>query len=242
MATPLLAALAWAVAAMVDPSPLDEAGALLTGTGLIIIALVGVAGMVLTGGRWARRLSLGVVAGGYLLAFIRDLDSGWIAALTLTSFAAAMLFLPAVTGQIRKLPSASGPPPRATLLPLLLITVPFLLGLTSLGNTDPAALVVGFGALGAAFWYARVLPGGLIMVRVLWPLLAVALAWQLGLVAGLLSIAAGLAVAGLAWTSDSSVAFHPPRERGSIVPTPPELAPREVLETADLDDRGRPAS
>jgi hypothetical protein len=36
------------------------------------------------------------------------------------------------------------------------------------------------------------------------------------------------------------VAFYPPRETGKAYPIPPELAPKEVLDAAEIDERGRP--
>lgn len=242
MASPLLAALVWALVIAIEPAPLDPGGALLAGGGLLIMATVGVVGMVVTGGRWARRLSIGVVAGGYLVASLRPVDAAWITALAVNSVAAAVLFLPAVTRHIRKLPAAAGPPPRAALIPLLLISVPFLLAMASVGKAGMAAFAVSLAALVTAFWYSRVLPGGLVAVRVIWPLVGLVMAWPLGLPSGLVSASAAVAVAVLAWTRESGVAFHPLEERGTTVPVPPELVPREVLDAADLDDGGRPIS
>jgi hypothetical protein len=162
--------------------------------------------------------------------------------LTLTSLAAVLLFLPVVTRNIRKLPSAAGPPPKATLVPIVLLAVPFALGITSMGETHPLAILVALAALVAAFWYARVLPGGLLAVRILWPLLALAAAWPLGIFAGGVVVLAAVATAVLAWSRDVGVAFHPLHEPGTAVPIPPELTPPDVLEAAQLDDRGRPKS
>ncbi len=239
-AAPLAASLVWAAALVTNPGAFDAFGAVLAGSDLLLLATVGVVGMVLSGGRWARRLSLGVSGAGYLLALLRPIDGLWWAGVVLTSLSTLLLYLPVVTRNIRKLPSASGPPARAVALPLVLLVVPFPLALASLGETHPLAVVIAVMALLSAFWYVRVLPGGLIAVRIIWPLVAVALAWPLGIVAGLISVAAAVAVALLAWSKEVGVAFYPPVERGTAVPIPPELAPPEVLDAADLDDRGRP--
>ena len=77
------------------------------------------------------------------------------------------------------------------------------------------------------------------LTRVLWPALAIALALPMGLLSGILSAALGVTVAVLAWDSAVKTAFHPPVESGSSYPIPPELAPKDVLDAAQIDDRGR---
>jgi hypothetical protein len=101
-------------------------------------------------------------------------------------------------------------------------------------------MAVGLTAPLAAFWFARVLPGGLFGVRIVWPALALGLAFTLELWPALVSVCGGLGIAALAWHPSVGVSFHPPRERGTVYPIPPELAPREVLESAELDEKGRP--
>jgi hypothetical protein len=101
-------------------------------------------------------------------------------------------------------------------------------------------MIVGLSAPIAALWYARVLPGGLFAVRALWPASAIGLSVTMGPAAGAVALVSGVVVAVLAWHSSVKHAFHPPREVGTSFPIPPELAPREVLDTAKLDERGRP--
>src|SRR5690606_13229207 len=73
-----------------------------------------------------------------------------------------------------------------------------------------------------------------------WPLLAVALAVTLGFPAGIVAAAYGVAIGAIAWHSSVRTSLHPLVESGTRVPIPPELAPKEVLDAADIDDRGRP--
>ena len=61
----------------------------------------------------------------------------------------------------------------------------------------------------------------------------------LGLPAGAVSAAMGLSAAVLAWHPSVKTAYHPPREAGSTFPIPPELTPRQILDSADLDEHGR---
>jgi hypothetical protein len=43
-----------------------------------------------------------------------------------------------------------------------------------------------------------------------------------------------------AWGSSVKASYHPPREVGTTFPVPPELAPAEVLDAAEIDDTGKP--
>jgi hypothetical protein len=129
-------------------------------------------------------------------------------------------------------------PVDAVLLPLVLIAAPVALGLTASGAAW-AVLTVGLSALVAAFMYSRVVFGGLVAVRYAWPLVAVAACFSMDLPALLVTVALAAAVLYLAWHPSAKVAFHPPVEAGSTFPIPPELAPRDILDAAGLDDRGR---
>lgn len=236
---PLVAAVAWTVALIVDPAGYSNASILLIGVGLLLMGVVSVVGVVVVGGRWARRLGVGVVASCALVALLRPIDVAWLVALGLTALAAAALYAPSVTSRVRKLPAAAGPPTRAVILPLLLLVVPFVLGVVD-ENASWPALLVGLTAPLVALAFARVLPGGLIAVRYLWPLLAIGLAFPMGVPAGVVSAVSGVGLAALAADSSVKVAFHPPREPGTAYPIPPELAPPEILDAAEIDERGRP--
>jgi hypothetical protein len=239
-ATPLLAVLLWVTALLSDPGPLASGSVLLVGVGLLGLATVAGVGMIVTGGRWARRTGLLAMAFTLVIAAIRPIDPIWVASLAATAFSGVALFSGAVTGSIRKLPAATGPPRRAVLVPLILIGLPFLLGLASWDEPTTGAVVVGLSAPITALWYSRVLPGGLLGVRALWPALAVGLSITMGLAPGAVAVVGGVTIAVLAWHPSVKHAFHPPREVGTSFPIPPELAPREVLDTANLDERGRP--
>ena len=236
---PLAAAIAWTVALIADGEPLGAAGSLLTGVGLLALATVAVVGMTITGGRWAHRLGVLSVAAGLVVAAIRPVDGFWFAGLAASAAAGAALFMPQVTGRIRRLPAAAGPPQAAVVLPLVLLSVPFVLGVMA-GTSDTwALLTVGLSAPVFAFAFSRVLPGGLVGLRIVWPLLALALSPLLSLPASVVTAITALLVAVVAWRPEVKAAFHPPREAGSTYPIPPELVPGEILDAADIDDRGR---
>lgn len=238
--TPLLAALLWSWALGVGPAPLAPGSVLLVVVGLLAMATVGMVGVTVTGGTWAYRTLLAAVVSMLFLALVRPIDVVWVIALIATVLAGIALFVPKLTGSIRRLPPATGPPVRAVLIPLLLIGLPFLLGVAAWDDPSPGTLIVGLSAPLAALWFARVFPGGLYVVRLVWPALAVGLAFTQWLAPAIVSVLAGVGIGVLAWHRTVGVAFHPPREVGTVYPIPPELAPHEVLDSADIDEHGRP--
>lgn len=237
-ATTLFSALMWTLALIADGGPFSGASVLLIGLGLLLTATVATVGMIVVGGRWAHRLGLASLGLTIPVALIRDVDPLWVLAITATATAVAGLLSPTLTATIRTLPSASGPPPRAVAPALILLVAPALLGLAGIDSSAWALLVVGVTAPTAGFVYSRVLPGGLLTVRLIWPILTLALSPLLGWAGGLTAAALAVAVATSAWGASVSASYHPPREVGTTFPIPPELAPREVLEAAEIDEKG----
>lgn len=239
ISSPLVAAIAWTVALIAQPDPLSEIGAMLTGIGLLMTSAVSVVGMAVSGGQWSHRFAIVSIVMTLLVAALRPIDAVWVGALILSALALFALFTPPVTSRIRKLPAAAGPPRTATAIPLILLTAPFLLGVTLGDGSNWAGLLVGLSAPLAAFLFSRVIPGGLLGVRIVWPVLAVALSPLLGLPAALSSAGLAIAVMALAWRSDVKASFHPPAEAGTTYPIPPELTPQEILDAARIDDQGK---
>lgn len=237
--TTLVSALAWTVALIVDSGPFGGAPTFLLGLGLLVSATVATIGMIVVRGRWAHGLGLTTLVLTVPLAVIRDIDVVWVVGTVTTALGFVALLSPALTATIRKLPSASGPPPRAVAPALVLLAAPALLGLVGNQATPWALLVVGLTAPNAAFLYSRVLPGGLLAIRLVWPLLTLAFTPLLGWLAGTVAAAMALVVAVSAWDASVKASYHPPRETGTTYPIPPELAPKEVLEAAEIDEKGR---
>lgn len=237
---PLGAALAWVLALLFESGPLSSSSTLLTGLGLLAVATTAVVGLVVTGARWAHRLATGGVAATLVIAALRPIDAMWWVGLVFSTVAGAALFLPSLTDRVRKLPAAAGPPPAAVIPPLALLAAPFIVGVASTDAPTLPILVVGLSAPLFAYLYARILPGGLWGVRVLWPLLALALSPSLGMPAGLVTGLLALGVAVVAWRPEVKASYHPPREVGTTFPIPPEMTPPEILDAARIDDKGRP--
>jgi hypothetical protein len=238
-AAPLASAIATVLALIVDPGPLGSVPVLLTGVGALLVSLVGVVGMVMVGGRWALRLSRLSVGMSLVVAIIRPIDPWWWVLLVMAAVAGALLFLPALTGGVRKLPSAIGPPSRSVILSLLLVAAPFAVGVAAWGSSHPLTLIVGLSAPLVALWYTRVIFGGLLAVRVMWPAMALAMSpfqepWP-----GVVTAMIALAVLALSWSPDVKTAFHPPRQTGSVFPIPPEMVPSEIRHAAGIDESGR---
>ncbi|MEX2652511.1 MAG: hypothetical protein WD473_08735, partial [Acidimicrobiia bacterium] len=99
--------------------------------------------------------------------------------------------------------------------------------------------IVGLTAPLAALWYSRVLPGGLYAVRIIWPLITIGLALLQPAPVAIVSVVTAIVVLAMAWRPEVEVAFHPPRETGRGYPIPPELVPKEILDAAELDEKGR---
>lgn len=235
----LLTTAAWTVVLATSTADRSEMGIVLLAVSLWIATVVALTGMLVARARWARRLGLGVTAAQGALALLIAPGAWWGVALILSAVTAVSLGGPWLDGIIRGRPSASGPPTRAVLLPLILIGVPYLLGYSDAAGVE--ALIVAVAALVTAFWFIRILPGAVAAVRIIWPALALGLAFSMGWwPAGITTAAAAVAVATLAWHSSVRNAVHPLIETGSRVAIPPELAPREILDAADVDDSGRP--
>ena len=235
---PLLAALAWTGALMIEPGPLPPTpSVLLFGVGIISSATVATTGMAVVGARWAYRLGWMVTAATAVIAVVRPIDVAWVIG-ALSTMAAALAMV-SIAGRIRKLPAAAGPPSRAVLLPLVLLATPIALGVTASGPLWPA-LVIGLGALLTALLYTRVIFGGLVAARVIWPGASVALSLLLEPAGTGVAIVVAIAVILLAWHPSAKIAFHPPRLTGSRFPIPPEIAPHQVLDAAHIDDTGNP--
>ncbi len=234
---PLAATLFWVAALVADPGPFPTwPSVLLIGVGLLAMATAASTGLLVLGARWAYRLGWVVMTVCAGIAASRPIDAVWWVALVATVIAAGALFT--VHNRIRKLPSATGPPDRAVVLPLILLGAPTVLGLTTSGPPWAVAALAA-AALLAAFLYTRVVWGGLAFVRIGYPVISLAVIPFLDTPVLLAAVALAAAVLVLAWHPSVKTAFHPPRTPGSTFPIPPELAPGEILDAAGVDDRGR---
>lgn len=227
----------WTLVLAVGVHGRSDVAVVLMAASLWVATVAALTGMMISRSRWARRLGLAVTVAHAVIAVISSVDAVWWAGAVVSAATAVSVAGPWLNGFVRALPAAAGPPQRAVVVPLLLTGTPFALGLAN--ADDVAAALTGGGALVAGFWFIRALPLALLAVRVVWPLLALACAWFMGWPPGVVAAVMGVAVSAVAWDSSVTRAVVPLTQRGSVVAIPPELTPREVLDAADLDDRGR---
>jgi hypothetical protein len=209
--------------------------------GMVILTLVAASGTLLARGRWAGPTDAAIAATWMGAAVAAPMNGlGW-ATLGVAGAALAAVTGPWLRGWLRHRPRADGPPPVAVLLLLALLATPPAIAFASAGGLPIAALVLCAWSPLLALSLARIAPGALAGVRVIHPALSVAAAVSLGLPAGAVAVGLGTAVTVLGWRRDLALAIAPAVPiRGEAYAIPPELAPREVLEAAGLDEHGRP--
>ena len=212
-----MAALGLAIVLAIDPDPFAPGAALLIAVGVWVYTLVSIAGMLLVRSPWARWLGLGVAVLIALVLAVTGLDSpGTILALVVSLGAVAGLAGPWLTVWLRQRPG-TGPEPKAVALPLVAIGAPLVAGIAGWDGPTIAALIAALvGVVGGAS-YARSDRWGLWLLRLAYPVVAIAAGWQLGVPWGLLLIGHAGAVFGLAWTREASSAQ---RSIGSTLPAP----------------------
>ncbi len=216
-----------------------DSSAIVLGAGLLVVVTVSIVGMVAGAARWALRIGIAASASMVALGVVFPLTAWSVVGMALAGAAIAGLGGTAFEGLIRQRPPADGPPARAVLLPLLLLVAPLIWAVSApdgLGSAPLAAVAISW--VGAA-WYMRALPGALTLVRFLLPAGLALTAPPSGMPIGLLIGLTAAGAAALAWSVDARIAVHPLAEPGTTVPIPPELAPRDILDAAGIDDRGR---
>lgn len=205
---------------------------------LLLATTVGVVAIVAGATRWGHRLGLGLAAAMIVLGAFVPLTLLTVVAMLLAGVAFIGLNASGVASLIRQRPAADGPPPRAVVLSVGLLTSPILWSVLSPDGLSAAAMIAIGVVWVALIAYARAIPGALLVARYLTPIALFTLAAVDGTLTGVLIGLTATGLTALAWTVDARVAVHPLAEPGTTVPIPPELAPRDILDAAGLDDRG----
>lgn len=209
------------------------------GVGLLVISAVSVVGAVAGASRWALRLGVAQAAVMVALGVLFPLTPWTMAAMASAGVAGAGLAGGSFQALVRQRPPADGPPPRSVLLTLLLLVSPPLWALIASDGLGAPGVVAVITAWVTMASYAKAIPGALAAVRVLSPLILVGTGVAEGLPSGAAIVVTAAGLVALAWSVDARIAVHPLAEPGTTVPIPPELAPRDVLDAAGIDDRGR---
>lgn len=235
----MLTSLAWTIDLAATSRPIEPAAAGVLGAGLLVTAAVSVVLILVQSSPLGYRLAWGLLLVEGILAAVGPVTPLWWTGVALLAVTGALLADPGLGGWIRQRPPATPVPGPAVALSLIL-----------LGVGPAAALVTGANPAGrlplltaitwlVLAWYVRRWPGREWAPRLATPVLAVA-GWLLPVPARWVWVVALVAAAALAWTSSTRLAVRPLVERGHPIPIPPELAPADVLHSADLDERGRP--
>lgn len=208
---------------------------LLESLGLLVMVTVGLVGLFVARGRWARRyLWLALVIEGALFV-----TSGSFSLTLVAILAAAMsLGLPELDGWTRQLRKADAPPAPAVLLPLALISMPAVLGLAV--NSNTAVWAFSLASAVGAWSYARAHRITLWALRLAYPAIGIAVAvglplWQSVILGALV----GFCVV-LAWKPGALLGIQPlePR-RVEAKPVFAEMAPPEIMDEIGRDSHGR---
>ncbi len=232
-------ALLWA-ALIAERSPLEGGSGAMVAVSVVALATVAVVGTLVVGGRWARRLTTTTSVALLALApFVEAPSWLWTLAVVVSAYALAESIGTGLSAVVRRLPSASGPPVQALLIPLVALGWPGLLALVQTSGVNAWDWWAAGSMIGAGFWYARALPAALWVIRIGVPLLGLIALAVAPLPGWLLPGAGAGVITYLAWTKPARIAVQPLVERGRPVPIPPELTPTEILDAAGLDDRGR---
>lgn len=236
-----LASLTGTLLLVVGTTPYVPSSAALAASGLLILTVVGLAGMLVANARWSRPVLLAALGAWLAVAAASPLTAASIALVGAAAAALAALAGPWPGRWLRRTPSLQGPSPVMASVLLLLVATPAAAGLALPSEAPVTVWAWSAWSLALALALARRVGAALIGVRLLHPLSALAAAWLAPLPAPLLLPALGLATAALAWRREVRHAVTAPTVTPSrAVPFPPELVPPEVLAAAGLDDRGRP--
>lgn len=205
--------IALAVHLALEPDPFAADAAAVAAAGLLLFAVVAAAGLLLSRGRWALRLSRGLVAAQFVLAGFLDLGPWAIAALGFGFAALAGLTGPWLRGWIRRRPAAGGPGPRPMFLLLgSLALVPGVAVASPSGLGWQHGALAGLGLV-SAWGYSRTGMWGLWLLRLALAPLAVA-AIVISPTPGALYLSLHVAaLAGVAWTRDALLAIRPLLDR-----------------------------
>lgn len=216
-----------------------DSSAIVLGAGILVVVSVAIVGMVAGSARWALRMGIAVSSSMIALGVVFPLSMWSGAGMALAGIAVAGLGGTAFDPLIKQRSSADGPPARAVVLPLLLLVAPPIWAVSAPEGLGVATLLAVALSWICAVWYMKALPGALTVVRFALPVGFAIAVPPSGIPLGLLIGLTGVGATALAWSVDARIAVHPLAEPGTTVPIPPELAPRDILDAAGIDDRGR---
>lgn len=230
----LLAALAWAVALLIDPAPWTESAGAVLGAGLVVVIAVAVTAVMIESSRFG--YWLGVSGAGLMLviAGVRAIDTSWVIAVTLTMFAGVLLADRRLGGWIRTEAPVAPIPSQAITLGLVLLAAPIISALSLVDGSANPIVWLALASWGILIVFVRRLAGAVAAVRIGPPVLIAGgalLQFPGAAIWGVLMVTASV----LAWSKAVRLAIRPLIERGSRVSIPPELLSDDVRRAAGID-------
>ena len=204
-----LTLLTTALALASNPEPLTPSSAGLVGTGFVLHSVIGVAGLLLARGQWARRYSWLLIGGAFLVVVIRPWDLWSLVVAGLAIVVVGGLAGPWLDGWLRRRPAALGPGTESVVLLLLAISAPVVAGGAAWTGTDWGDIAYGAGLVVMAWAYGRQLSTGWWALRLaVLPLGAIAALgdpWP----GAVFVLAHASTVTALAWTRGVRIAIKP---------------------------------
>jgi hypothetical protein len=220
----MVSAIAWFIDLGTDPGRFVTESAMVLGIGLLMFAGIAAAGLVFTGGRWARRLGIGVSVASLVLGAWRD-PSWWGAVAVLSAAVALAGFLgPWLKGWVREQPAAEGPGAKPTALVLASLGLVPLVAVASPAGLDLAHGVLAAAAVFLAWGYTRANLWALWGLRVALPMLVIPAMLNSAPAGAALLGVTGAVIAWLAWTREARLAVQPLMDR---LPSPRLGSPKD---------------
>jgi hypothetical protein len=236
----IVTSIGWSVRLVGDPSPFASGPAAMLALVAIAMSLIAAAGLLLARGRWALWLVLAIVGAQLMLATTLDLSATGVVIAGTAVVVQVVAALAAGRSWMRTSPNPQGPPPLSVGLLLALLGFP---ALVAAANSDGISVTAVAGAAltaSAAVVYSRSGVPALWALRALVPPGAVLAVIATPLPGSLVVAGVGLGVVGASWSPvvrNAAAPLVPLRSPGYKIP--PELAPREVLDAAGIDEKGR---
>ena len=216
---PAAAGVAWAVLVRGAPYPLAASRGHALCACSVSFPVVGVVGLLLVRAPWARWRAFATLALGLIVAATTGFDDVTaVVALVLSLVAIGGLSGPWLRVWLRRRPSATGPEPRAAVLPLAALGLVPLIGFVSPDGLTVLLVMLATASVVAVVGYIRANSWGLWGLRLVVPALTIGAAVGLDAMGAIALLVGGGTVTALAWTPAARRAI-----RGSVPPLPAPL-------------------
>ena len=230
----LLAAVAWAVALIVEPAPWEVDVAAVLAAGLLVVTAVALTAILVESSRLGYWLGVSCVVIMLIIAGVREVDPAWVVAVSVTGVAGILLADRRLGGWIRGEGPVAPVPAKAAALGLILLVAPILSALSLVRGSNGAIAWLALAVWVVLVVYVRRWPGAIAVLRLGCPALVAAgafLSWPAAAIWGALMLLASA----LAWSKAVRQAIRPLIERGSRVSIPPELLSDDLRRAAGID-------